>query len=92
MTRPNILVIMTDQHRFDRLSCMGDPVLKTPHVDAIARAGVLFRNAYTPSPVCAPARAAMWSGTYPPGWGWSWEGSWRLALPCWLAFRSSALA
>jgi arylsulfatase A-like enzyme len=69
MARPNILVIMTDQHRFDRLSCMGDPVLETPHVDAIARSGVLFQNAYTPSPVCAPARAAIWSGTYPPGCG-----------------------
>jgi arylsulfatase A-like enzyme len=69
MTKPNILLIMTDQHRFDRLSCMGDPVLQTPHIDAIAESGVLFCNAYTPSPVCSPARAAMASGTYPPGCG-----------------------
>jgi arylsulfatase A-like enzyme len=60
---------MTDQHRFDRLSCMGDPVLRTPNIDSIARAGVLFRNAYTPSPVCSPARAAIKSGMYPPGCG-----------------------
>jgi len=62
-------MVMTDQQRFDRLSCMGDPVLKTPHVDSIARAGVLFGNAYTPSPVCSPARAAIKSGMYPPGCG-----------------------
>lgn len=69
MTKPNILMIMTDQHRFDRLSCTGDPVLRTPNVDRIAQAGVLFSNAYTPSPVCAPARAAIKSGLYPPGCG-----------------------
>ena len=69
MVKPNILVIMTDQHRFDRLSCMGDPVLRTPNIDSVAQEGVLFRNAYTSSPVCAPARAAIQSGMYPPGCG-----------------------
>ena len=69
MTQPNILMIMTDQHRFDRLSCMGDPLLRTPNIDSIAEAGVLFSNAYTPSPVCSPARAAIKSGMYPPGCG-----------------------
>jgi len=69
MAKPNILLIMTDQHRFDRLGCIGDPALETPNIDSIARSGVLFRNAYTPSPVCSPARAAIQSGMYPPGCG-----------------------
>jgi arylsulfatase A-like enzyme len=62
-------VIMTDQHRYDRLSCTGDPVLRTPSIDSIAETGILFSNAYTPSPVCSPARAAIKSGMYPPGCG-----------------------
>ncbi len=69
MNKPNILFIMTDQHRFDRLSCTGDPVLRTPHIDSIATCGIRFSNAYTPSPICAPARAAIKSGMYPPGCG-----------------------
>lgn len=69
MPKHNILMIMTDQHRYDRLSCIGDPKLQTPNIDSIAAAGVLFRNAYTPSPVCSPARAAIASGMYPPGCG-----------------------
>lgn len=69
MAKPNILMIMTDQHRFDRLSCAGDPLLRTPNIDSIAEAGVRFTNAYTPSPVCSPARAAIKSGMYPPGCG-----------------------
>jgi arylsulfatase A-like enzyme len=48
---------------------MGDPVLRTPNIDSIAETGILFGNAYTPSPVCSPARAAIKSGTYPPGCG-----------------------
>jgi arylsulfatase A-like enzyme len=69
MAKPNILLIMTDQHRFDRLGCMGDPTLETPNIDSIAQSGVLFRNAYSPSPVCSPARAAIWSGMFPPACG-----------------------
>jgi arylsulfatase A-like enzyme len=67
--RPNILMILTDQHCFDVLGCMGHPLVKTPHLDALAEQGVLFRTAYTPSPVCGPARAAIFSGLYPPGCG-----------------------
>lgn len=68
-TQPNMLLIMTDQHRFDRLSCMSGNIPRTPHLDRLAFEGVRFTNAYTPSPVCAPARAAIKSGMYPPGCG-----------------------
>jgi len=60
--RPNIILIMTDQHRYDRLGCMGDPLIQTPHLDGLAHEGVVFDRAYTASPVCGPARAALKSG------------------------------
>ena len=69
LDRPNIVVIMTDQHRFDRLSCAGEELPKTPNIDRIAEEGVLFSNAYAASPVCSPSRAALKSGMYPPGCG-----------------------
>ncbi len=69
MKKPNILYIMTDQHRFDSLSCTGNRGVRTPNIDSIAESGANFRNACTPSPVCAPARAAIFSGQYPPGCG-----------------------
>ena len=57
---------MCDQFRFDRLGIMGDSVIKTPNIDALAREGLLFKNAYCASPVCAPARASIKTGLYPP--------------------------
>jgi arylsulfatase A-like enzyme len=60
---------MTDQHRFDALSCMGNKVVRTPNIDRIANEGVRFDAAYTPCPVCAPARAALFSGQFPAGCG-----------------------
>lgn len=60
---------MTDQHRFDRLSCLDPRGPRTPALDGLAAQGVLFQNAYTPCPVCAPARAALKSGMFPPGCG-----------------------
>ncbi|MGJ8596145.1 hypothetical protein [Sulfitobacter sp.] len=40
-TKPNFLYIMTDQHRADWLGCMGDPVVQTPHIDALASRGTV---------------------------------------------------
>lgn len=60
--RPNILVFCTDEQRADHLSCMGHPVLKTPNIDRIAAEGTLFRNCYSSSPACMPARATMMTG------------------------------
>lgn len=62
--RPNILFLMTDEQRFDHLGCV-NPVVKTPHMDALAADGVLFSRAYTPNPSCVPARAALFTGKYP---------------------------
>jgi len=60
--RPNLLFIMTDQQRFDAMSCAGNTVLKTPNMDRIAREGVMFRNAYSADPVCVPSRAVFLTG------------------------------
>lgn len=65
MPRPNILLIFTDQQRADTIHAGGNPVIRTPHLDRLAREGVLFSSAYTPSPVCVPARCSLIHGQYP---------------------------
>lgn len=60
----NLLVIISDEHRRDALGCMGHAVAKTPNLDALAAGGTIFENAYTPSPICVPARAALATGQY----------------------------
>ncbi len=60
--RPNLLFIMTDQQRFDAMSCAGNTVLETPHMDRLAREGVMFKNTYSANPVCVPARAVFLTG------------------------------
>jgi choline-sulfatase len=63
---PNIVFIMTDQHSADALSCrMGDRYLKTPALDSLAARGTLFSRAYTPNPLCMPARNSIFTGRYP---------------------------
>jgi len=61
----NVLFIMADEHQAGALSCMGHSHVKTPNLDRLAARGTVFRNAYTPSPICVPARAAMATGRYP---------------------------
>ncbi|MBN1919398.1 MAG: sulfatase-like hydrolase/transferase [Verrucomicrobia bacterium] len=63
--RPNILWICTDQQRFDTLGCTGNGFVRTPHVNGLARDGVLFENAFCQNPVCTPSRASFLTGRYP---------------------------
>ncbi|GIX12777.1 MAG: N-acetylgalactosamine-6-sulfatase [Paracoccaceae bacterium] len=65
MTPPNLFLVMTDQQRMDSLSCYGNRFTETPHAAAMADAGMCFDTALTPWPVCTPARATCWTGTYP---------------------------
>lgn len=68
---PNILLLMTDQQRWDALGCSGGWV-QTPNIDRLAAEGVRFTNAYTNSPVCVPARVSLARGLYPHNTGvWS---------------------
>ena len=62
MTRKNVVVIMSDEHDPRMMGCSGHPFVKTPHLDALALRGVRFTDAYTPSPICVPARAAFATG------------------------------
>lgn len=62
MVAKNLLVILSDEHQPQALSCAGHPVARTPNLDALARRGTRFTAAYTPSPICVPARAALATG------------------------------
>lgn len=61
----NFVVFFTDQQRWDTVGVYGNPLGLTPNLDAMARRGTLFQHAFTPQPLCAPARAAMQTGRYP---------------------------
>lgn len=63
-TRPNIVVIVVDDMRFDEYGAGGHPYLETPHLDALAAGGATFRNAYHTTPLCSPNRACILTGQY----------------------------
>jgi len=87
----NLLVIMSDEHQARAMGCAGHPFVQTPHLDALAERGMTFTDAYTPCPICVPARAAFAAGKYvhqtrlwdnampytgnPPGWGHTLQGA-----------------
>ncbi|MGC1479584.1 MAG: sulfatase-like hydrolase/transferase [Chthoniobacterales bacterium] len=64
--KPNILVLMSDQQRLDSISAYGlNSICKTPNIDKLAARGVRFDHAFTPTAICAPARASFFTGLYP---------------------------
>ena len=65
MKRPNILIITTDQQRFDALGCNGNPDIQTPNLDKLAAQGVNFERYYVQNPVCMPSRVSFLTGQYP---------------------------
>ena len=75
MSRRQIVFLMTDTQRWDMLGCYGHPAMKTPHLDRLASQGMRFDRAYTCQPVCGPARAALFTGTWPHN-----NGSWSNGL------------
>jgi arylsulfatase A-like enzyme len=62
--KPNIIFLLTDDHRWDALGAMGNPVIQTPNLDALAKGGILFRNAYVTTSICCVSRASLLSGQY----------------------------
>src|SRR5271155_2315479 len=66
-SRPNVLVILTDDQRWDAMSCAGHPFLKTPNMDRIANEGARFTNMFVTTSLCSPSRASMLSGLYAHG-------------------------
>ncbi|MFH1138174.1 MAG: sulfatase-like hydrolase/transferase [Pseudomonadota bacterium] len=63
-SQPNIIFILTDDHRWDHLGCQGHPFLQTPHLDRLAAEGVLFENAFVTTSLCSPSRASFLTGRY----------------------------
>ena len=64
-SQPNIVLIMTDQQRFDTIDAWGHDHMITPNMDRLAREGVSFRHAYCPGATCVASRAALFTGMYP---------------------------
>ncbi len=65
MKRPNILLIMTDQHRLSAVGAYGETPCQTPNLDRLAAGGTRFETAYTTCPLCSPARASVMTGMWP---------------------------
>jgi len=63
-TRPNVVVVLCDDLRWDCMSCAGHPYLKTPNIDRLASEGVRFANAFCTTSLCSPSRASILSGLY----------------------------
>jgi arylsulfatase A-like enzyme len=62
--RPNFLFVLTDDQRFDTLGCAGNPIIRTPNVDRLAREGIRFDRAFVTTPICAASRASILTGTF----------------------------
>lgn len=60
----HVLVLLSDEHVHDMMGCAGHAGIHTPNMDALARRGTRFRHAYTPSPICVPARASLATGRH----------------------------
>ena len=74
--KPNVLVLLADEHSPLALGCYGSDIVKTPNLDALATRGVSFRQAYCQAPMCVPSRLSFLTGQY------SWRiGAWSNASP-----------
>lgn len=67
--KPNILLLMTDQQRFDSLGCYNCDAVKSPNLDRLAEEGALFENCVVSNSICTPSRASIWTGKDLPGHG-----------------------
>ena len=76
---PNIILIMADDLGYGDVACYGNPVVKTPHLDAMARDGIRFNRFYSGAPVCSPTRGSCLTGRHPYRYGIRWAG--RHPLP-----------
>jgi len=64
MKAKNVVFIISDEHQARALSCAGHPIVRTPNIDRLAALGTRFTAAYTPCPICVPARASLATGRY----------------------------
>ncbi|MBM4045522.1 MAG: hypothetical protein FJ279_10440, partial [Planctomycetes bacterium] len=73
---PNILILHSDQQRYDSLGCCGNPHAVTPNLDALAKAGTVFHRHIVSNPICMPSRASLFTGRYPNA-----HGVWHNGVP-----------
>ncbi len=81
VTRPNIVLIVTDQQRYDTIAALGHDHVDTPHLDRLVREGTAFTHTYVSAPSCAPSRSSLFTGVYPHNLGvlrndQLWRHSW----------------
>lgn len=83
--RPNIIMIITDQQRYDTIGALGYPYMETPNLDRLVAEGVTFTNCHVASPACTPSRASLFTGLYPHSTGivandYEWRHTWAEQL------------
>lgn len=89
--QPNIILLFSDQHRWDWLSCESNKNVYTPNLDKLARNGVKFTNTYCPSPLCGPSRMGMLASRHPHSLGiYTNEHSLRSDIPTFVHSLSMA--
>lgn len=71
--RPNIIFILTDDQRWDALGYAGNPIIETPEMDALAKSGTYFKNAFSSTPICAASRASILTGLYERTHGYTFQ-------------------
>ena len=79
--KPNIILIMTDQQRYDTIAALGYPWMITPNLDRLAKEGAVLTQNFCAAPSCVPARCSFFTGQYPHAGhvynnGSRWEHSW----------------
>jgi choline-sulfatase len=80
-SKPNVLIITTDQQHAGMMSCAGNRYLKTPALDGLAARGTRFERAYPSNPVCIPSRVSMFTGHMPSHFGMKSNAEGRLQVP-----------
>lgn len=81
--RPNIIFILTDDHRYDLLGCTGNEIIQTPHLDKLAADGILFTNAHVTSAICTPSRASMFLSQFERKHGVNFNSGTSVAEDAW---------
>ncbi len=74
LDRPNVLILHTDQQRWDTMRCMGNELMHTPNLDKLAAEGAMFTNCFVNNPVCMPSRMSLMTGQYPSALGIATNG------------------
>ena len=84
MMNRNVLFLMSDEHSREVAGCYGNPIVRTPNLDALAACGAVFENAYCNSPICVPSRASLATGDYVHRTGyWDSAAAYDGRIPSW---------